>query len=404
MVPILNITNLCMFLQLIPPAVAHKLADLTNQHVYLKDSEQRLSKVRLSVVNDSLAFHQGWNIFVSDHSIKWGEFLLFDYIARNTFSVRVFGLNSHERLSFKKDPKRAGHGVGSGPAPQDNNNENDACIRSHRKTLIMISESGASSHNEDVMNLTTSDADSTHHVTINTNKDLERVESGVGNLPDGECGTNYISAACSERKTSSEIVNDAAPLIRENDGRVGHELQVHDLDEDLIRKQGISCIPLGSIVTVEKHQIHNNMNISQNSCRKYAAPGGFRCLEKWWRAGIVNIRAALDGFVLIEPENTKKTDSKLVDSYGSIGLNTVNEYFCSEGNHTHVPPVFTMTVKEPLGSDRVSKCRLVENDIDHSINEKCGGMLQTVIFYNCCWYLLSKVFVLFHSKKSILWK
>ena len=110
----------------------------------------------------------------------------------------------------------------------------------------------------------------------------------------------------------------------------------------------------------------------------------------------MNIRAALDGFVLIEPENTKKTDSKLVDSYGSIGLNTVNEYFCSEGNHTHVPPVFTMTVKEPLGADRVSKCRLVENDIDHSINEKCGGMLQIVIFYNCCWYLLSKVFVLFH--------
>ena len=397
MVPILNITNLCMFLQLIPPAVAHKLADLTNQHVYLKDSEQRLSKVRLSVVNDSLAFHQGWNIFVSDHSIKWGEFLMFEYTGRNTFSVRIFGMNSHERSNFKKDPKRVGHGVGSGPAPLDNNNENDACMHSQRKTVIMILDSGASTHNEDVVNLTTSDADSTHHVTINTNEGIERVESGVGNLPDGECGTKCISAACSEGKTSSEkVVNDAAPLTHENDARVGHELQVHDLDEDLLRKQGISCIPLGSIIAVEKHQIHNNINISQNFCRKYAVPGGFRCLEKWWRAGIVNIRAALDGFVLIEPENTKKTDSKLVDSYGSIGLNTVNEYFCSEGNHTHNPPVFTMTVKEPLGADRVSKCRLGETEIDHSVIEKCGGMLQIIIFYDCCRYLLSKVFVLFH--------
>ncbi|RLM81033.1 B3 domain-containing protein [Panicum miliaceum] len=354
---------------LIPPAVAHKLTDLSNQHVYLEDSEERRSKVRLSVVNDSLTFHQGWNIFVSDHSIKRGEFLLFEYIATKTFSVRVFGMNSRERLCFKKGPKKVQHGVGSGPAQQDNNNENYACMRSQVKTAILISDSGASAHNEDVVNLTTSDADSTHYVTINTNKDLERVQSGVGNLPDGECGTKCISPACNEGKTSSEtIVNDAAPLMHENDGRVGNELQVHDLDEDLIRKQGINCIPLGSIIAVEKHQIHNTMNISQNFCRKYAAPGGFRCLEKLWRAGIVNSRAALDGTVLIEPENTEKTDSKLVDGDGSIGLNTVDEYFCSEGNHTHVPPVFTMAVKGPLGADRHG-----EKEIDHSINEKCGG-------------------------------
>ncbi|RLN07171.1 B3 domain-containing protein [Panicum miliaceum] len=345
---------------LIPPAVAHKLADLSNQHVYLEDTEERRSK--------------GWNIFVSDHSIKWGEFLLFEYIATKTFSVRVFSMNSCERLCFKKGPKRVQHGVGSGPAPQDNNNENDACMRSQVKEAILISDSGASAHNEDVVNLTTSDADSTHHVTINTNKDLERVQNGVGNLPDGECGTKCISPACNEGKTSSEIiVNDAAPLMHENDGRVGHELQVHDLDEDLIRKQGINCIPLGSTIAVEKHQMHSTMNISQNFCRKYAAPGGFRCLEKWWRAGIVNSRAALDGTVLIEPENAEKTDGKLVDGYGSIELNTVDVYFCSEGNQTHVPPVFTMAVKGPLGADRVSKCRHGETEIDHSINEKCGG-------------------------------
>ena len=43
--------------QLIPPAVARNLADLTNHHVYLEDLEKRRSEVGLSVVNDSLAFY-----------------------------------------------------------------------------------------------------------------------------------------------------------------------------------------------------------------------------------------------------------------------------------------------------------------------------------------------------------
>jgi len=54
--------------------------------------------------------------------------------------MRIFGMNSCERLYFKKDPKRVEHGVGSGSAPQDNNNEDDACMHSQRKTVIMISD------------------------------------------------------------------------------------------------------------------------------------------------------------------------------------------------------------------------------------------------------------------------
>ncbi|OEL26712.1 B3 domain-containing protein [Dichanthelium oligosanthes] len=372
-----------MEILLIPPAIAPRLKYLTNRHVYLKDSEGTCSKVWLSKMDGSLAFHQGWNIFVSDHMIKWGEFLLFEYIDRETFSVRVFSIDSHERLYFKKDPKRVEHRVGSGPVAQDNNNEsliNQQCktkgtspLRSKAKTVILISDSGVSTHNEDTTNLTMSDADSTHHVAINTNKDPKRVQSGVGNLPDGECGTKCISPTYSEGKTSSEIiVTDVAPLTHENDDRVGYELEVHDLDEDLIRKQGINSIPFDSITAVEKHQNHSKMNISQNVCSKYAAPGGFRCLEKW-RKGIANSGAALDGTVRIEPENIQKTDSKLVDGYGSIGLNTVNEYFCSEGNHTRVPPIFTMPDKEPSSADRVSKCSYGSTEIDHSINNVKGG-------------------------------
>ncbi|CAN6252199.1 unnamed protein product [Urochloa humidicola] len=371
---------------LIPPTVAPKLEDLTNHHLYLEDSEKRHSKVRLSVVNGSLAFHQGWDVFVSDHLIKLGEFVLFERIAREIISVRIFGIDCCERLSFKKEPKRIEHGLGSGSSPQDNNNGNlisqqcktkDASLpRSKEKTVILIPDSGTSAHNEAILNLTTSDADSTHHVPVNTNKYPKRVQSGVGNLPDGDCGTKYISPSCSEVKTCSEIiVTDAALLTPENDGRVGYELEVHDLDEELIRKQGIKSIPLDSITAVEKHQNQSETNVSQNFYRKYEAPGGFRCLEKW-NKGTVNSLAALDGNVLIEPENTRKTGIKLVDGYGSIGLNNGNECFYSESNLTCILPVLTMPVKEPSSSDRISTYRHSITEIDHSINEKGGASVQ----------------------------
>jgi hypothetical protein len=71
--------------------------------------------VRTSALDGRLAFREGWNIFVLDYLINLGEFLLFEYIGKKTFSVRVFGIDSCERLYFEKDPKRVEHGVGSGP-------------------------------------------------------------------------------------------------------------------------------------------------------------------------------------------------------------------------------------------------------------------------------------------------
>jgi hypothetical protein len=297
--------------------------------------------------------------------------------------VRIFGIDCCERLHFKKDPKRVEQGIGCGP-PQHNNKgslidrqcktKDTSPLHCKRKTEILILDSGTSAHDEDILNVT-SDADSRHHVTINTSKDPKRVQSGIGNLPDGVCGTKCISPSRSEGKTSSEIiVTDVAPSKHENDGRVELELEKHYLGEDLMRKQGINSIPLDSIAAVEKHQNHCETIASQNIYRKYGAPGGFRCLEKWTKA-IVNSPAALDGTVPIKPENTRKTGSKLVDGYGSIGPNTVNEYFCSEDHHTLALPVFTMPVKEPLSADRVSNLSHVGTDIDHSINEKGGGMV-----------------------------
>ncbi|XP_040376461.1 B3 domain-containing protein Os02g0598200-like isoform X1 [Oryza brachyantha] len=92
----------------IPPAVASSFKDLINHHVYLEDSEGMSSKIKLSVVDGSLAFYEGWNKFVSEHFITWGDFLLFEYTAESTFSVRVFGKDSCERLHFNVKSGRKG--------------------------------------------------------------------------------------------------------------------------------------------------------------------------------------------------------------------------------------------------------------------------------------------------------
>ena len=87
-------------MQLIPPVVAPKLKDLTNHLVNLEDSEGKISNVKLSLVDGSLAFYEGWDNFVSDHLIKIGDILLFEYTTRSQFSVRVFGMDSCERVCF----------------------------------------------------------------------------------------------------------------------------------------------------------------------------------------------------------------------------------------------------------------------------------------------------------------
>nr|XP_018681484.1 PREDICTED: uncharacterized protein LOC103985153 isoform X4 [Musa acuminata subsp. malaccensis] len=48
----------------------------------------------------SLAFQEGWHDFVLDHSIDFGEFLVFKYLSKSLFSVQVFGIDACEREEF----------------------------------------------------------------------------------------------------------------------------------------------------------------------------------------------------------------------------------------------------------------------------------------------------------------
>ncbi|GJM85446.1 hypothetical protein PR202_ga01893 [Eleusine coracana subsp. coracana] len=560
----------------IPPAVAPELEDLTNHHVYLEDSEGKSTKIRLSVVDGSLAFHRGWNIFVSEHQIKWGEFLLFKYTAKSTFSVQIFGRNSRERLHFdvgrnregvrkkdmytcrshddwipfdvksednednyhvsskkprnkepeihhvtvhsKEDPKIVECMVTSGPVPLDSRKGKEIIqrcrthgmspLRTKETRVIPITDLGSSIHENDIVMPVASTADSdSQHVAADTNKGHKRVQSGIGNgqldvvvgdegslyvgcgtkcispkcsrkksastvqsrivngpltavadekgsLPDVECGTKCTSAKCSEKKASltlrsgivngpltaidddkgslpdiecrtrftplkrgeekaastvqSEIANgttavvddekgtspdveygakctspkcrenkaasiDAAKLTYENDGTL-KDVKLHDSDEELIRKQEQSSIHLECTTVADKYSNNGEMSVSQDSCRKYEAPAGFRCLEKW-RNSTTRNRTVLDGTRLINPESTQKTDSKFVAEYREIRLDPGDKCFCSKDTHACSQPVFTMLIKDPSCPDRELKWKQDGTEINHSIDDK-GAIVE----------------------------
>ncbi|XP_062219537.1 B3 domain-containing protein Os02g0598200-like isoform X1 [Phragmites australis] len=212
---------------LIPPMVTCKLENLTNHHVYLEDAEGKCSKIRLSVVDGYLAFHQGWNMFVSDHLIKWGEFLLFEYTAKSTFSVRVFGKDSLERLHFNVERERKGvkeKHTWSNMSPDD-----------------LVSFDGNSEDIDDDHYLfgeyPRRKVPETHHVTVEGPKNVEcGVGSGPealdkknGNLVNRQCKTKGISPLRSQEKTVI-LITDSEPSTHENENIM--KLTASEADSD----------------------------------------------------------------------------------------------------------------------------------------------------------------------------
>lgn len=90
------------YVQFIPPKLTNILDDLLDQTVYLKDFCENFSRVKVSMVDNSLALKEGWHDFVLDHSIGIGELLLFAYVGESLFSVQIFGINACERVKFGK--------------------------------------------------------------------------------------------------------------------------------------------------------------------------------------------------------------------------------------------------------------------------------------------------------------
>ncbi|KAG8071309.1 hypothetical protein GUJ93_ZPchr0006g45405 [Zizania palustris] len=226
----------------IPPMVAPNFEDLINRYVYLKDSEGKYSNIRLSVVDGSLAFYQGWNNFVSEHFIKWGDFLLFEYTAESTFFVRVFGRDSCEILHFNVESGRVGPGK---KKIESNTPTNDLVSRYKGQDSEDIDDGPYVSreypkHKEPKITLNAEIipsnlvAESTDAAASAT-QDPERVESRIVhgslgaldnqdmNLDNGECQTKSVSLLSIQEKTRKSkviIITDASSSTQENEDTV----------------------------------------------------------------------------------------------------------------------------------------------------------------------------------------
>ncbi|XP_037455781.1 B3 domain-containing protein Os02g0598200-like [Triticum dicoccoides] len=231
---------------LIPPKVAEapKMVGFTNQLVCLEDSEGKSSRVRLSVVDGSLAFYQGWSNFVSDHSIKWAEIIVFEYTGCSKFSVRVFSADSWERVSFIVETRGEEKKQKESYAPDDLVPcQNSRDINGHHyvsgeytRSNRPKTKSDGYTDNAEVSpgNLVAKSVNAvpgTRHTSANSIEDPNGVVGGIvrgssmapdnkdGHLANGKHTANasfpsYIKVTT--RSPETVVIADEAPLAREN--------------------------------------------------------------------------------------------------------------------------------------------------------------------------------------------
>ncbi|KAH9309574.1 hypothetical protein KI387_037485, partial [Taxus chinensis] len=81
----------------IPAAFVPKLRKETSKNMVLQGPSAKQWVVKLWDVNTQLEFRQGWEEFVHHHAIEPGDFLIFKYVCRSYFKVRIFGKNGCEK-------------------------------------------------------------------------------------------------------------------------------------------------------------------------------------------------------------------------------------------------------------------------------------------------------------------
>lgn len=95
-----------MFLQPLPPEFARRVTHLENHETRIEDSDGEQWPVTLSKVEGSLAFQKGWGQFYSDHGLKAGQVLFFNYTERKHFTVCIFSTSACERTNFTYEMSR----------------------------------------------------------------------------------------------------------------------------------------------------------------------------------------------------------------------------------------------------------------------------------------------------------
>lgn len=81
----------------IPPAFVRLLRFQVHKDAFLEGPSGQVWLVTVHCTNTGMAFEQGWQTFVSDHSLDVGDFLVFKYVGKFHFMVQIFGRSGCEK-------------------------------------------------------------------------------------------------------------------------------------------------------------------------------------------------------------------------------------------------------------------------------------------------------------------
>ncbi|QCE14950.1 hypothetical protein DEO72_LG11g1957 [Vigna unguiculata] len=75
---------------------------MVNKKINLNDSSGQQWKVKISEVNGSFVFGEGWSVFSSGHGLKVGYLLVLNYIKDLHFDVKIYDTSACEKLGLPK--------------------------------------------------------------------------------------------------------------------------------------------------------------------------------------------------------------------------------------------------------------------------------------------------------------
>lgn len=81
----------------IPPAFVRLLRYQVPKDAFLEGPSGQVWLVTVHCTSTGMAFEQGWQTFVSDHSLDIGDFLVFKYAGKSHFMVQIFGRSGCEK-------------------------------------------------------------------------------------------------------------------------------------------------------------------------------------------------------------------------------------------------------------------------------------------------------------------
>ncbi|CAJ2644459.1 unnamed protein product [Trifolium pratense] len=86
----------------LPPKLNHIMSTLIGKKINLEDSAGGRTVVTISKVDGSFAFKEGWDVFSKEHGLEIGDIVVFNFINKLNFDVKIYDESVCERLDFSK--------------------------------------------------------------------------------------------------------------------------------------------------------------------------------------------------------------------------------------------------------------------------------------------------------------